>query len=733
MAYIGTIETLQLSAILHGVEMDKKTGLLTVKQAEQQFDLCFQQGKLVYAIIHQEGKRNVHLYQREAHKVVHDLREWSTGEISFEEETSLEGEQSLPPLFEILEPCEECAVIPTIPLPLFRMSKTALSKPSIPPKLRSIKLQVIDSGSDTPPIIQQVDISETPSLVQQIDIPDTPPVIQQVDIPETPPVIPQVELSFSPDTDPLMAKVSIVQGYKNRLLHWETFVILAVLLIAALAHGINMFHFPYFENDEGTYMSQAWAVVHEGSLAPYTYWYDHAPVGWLQIALWALLTGGFHAFGPIIYSGRVLMLIFQIGSTFMVYRITRNISKNVVAAIIASLIFAISPYGIYYHRRILLDNISVFWMLLSILLLVSKRISLNKIWLSALFLAISILSKEVTVFIIPAMFYLVFFRADKSHRWFATVGWMLILSSIVSLYPMMALIKGEMFPSGTFLGGTAPHVSLLGTVAYQASRGKDGGLLNIHSGFWYMVGLWIRDEPMLVIGGTFCAILAVLIIKWQRLIGVMGLLTLSLWIFLGRGGEIIGFYLIPLLPLLSLCIGLFLGVIFNFLKKLLDNLKWHRLSNIAVQLTMLPICLGGMLYGYSAPDLGFQANHYLLWTSSQANAQIQAIHWVEEHVPSKSTIVVDDSMWTDLYDTGNAGSSYKSVQWYWKVDLDPAIKNNILHGNWKNIDYIVITGQMIHDVRVSKLTIVGKAIAHSTILATFNTGGWPVEVAKVNK
>jgi hypothetical protein len=48
--------------------------------------------------------------------------------------------------------------------------------------------------------------------------------------------------------------------------------------------------------------------------------------------------------------------------------------------------------------------------------------------------------------------------------------------------------------------------------------------------------------------------------KTQRLIGVMGLVTLSLYVFLGRGDEIIGFYLVPLLPLPALNVGLVPGL-----------------------------------------------------------------------------------------------------------------------------------------------------------------------------
>src|SRR5438128_8133812 len=53
--------------------------------------------------------------------------------------------------------------------------------------------------------------------------------------------------------------------------HWEKLLIAAILLIAALSHGINMFDYPTYLGDEGIYISQAWAVTKEGQLAPYTY------------------------------------------------------------------------------------------------------------------------------------------------------------------------------------------------------------------------------------------------------------------------------------------------------------------------------------------------------------------------------------------------------------------------------------------------------------------------------
>src|SRR5690242_14055748 len=90
---------------------------------------------------------------------------------------------------------------------------------------------------------------------------------------------------------------------RNREAVWITLL----LVVVAFARGYNAFHYPYYESDEGTYMSQAWAVLHLGELAPYTYWYDHAPGGWLQIAVWSLLTGGFTTFGAPVNSGRMMI------------------------------------------------------------------------------------------------------------------------------------------------------------------------------------------------------------------------------------------------------------------------------------------------------------------------------------------------------------------------------------------------------------------------------------------
>jgi hypothetical protein len=775
MPSVDALEHRILADILLQLEKNKKTGLLTITQGEKRSELYLEQGDLTYisplngnaalaeklleakgisaeevtealrATSTQHGKgvtttnpseiqitrtltergilsrEQLDAYiAEEATKILQDLLTWSAAEVYFDEETQKPTSRfrfritsMIPSLADasstLILPITENtnaakSALPTLKIPVPQQTIPAPALPSTTGKARAFGQQV-RLVSPLPAVFDWLTaVQETVKLPGHANS-----------------VLPLPINEFT-------TEIPVARKNSRNFLRWEVPLIIVILLIAALAHGINMYHFPYFEDDEGTYMSQAWAIVHEGRLAYYTYWYDHAPAGWIQIAAWTVITGGIHILGPASDSGRTFMLLLQIGSVFILYCIARSISKSVTVAVVVSLLFALSPYGIYFHRRILLDNITTFWMLLSILLLIPDRLSLKRAWLSAVALSLSILSKEVTVFLIPVMVFLVYCRADKSHRWIATIGWLTLVFCILSLYPLLATLKGELFPTGTLLGGTAPHVSLIGTLKFQASRGKDGGLLDFHSGFWIHTRTWMQDDPMLVIVGSICAILSVLAMKWHRLVGVMGLATLSLWVFLGRGGEVIGFYLVPLLPLLALNVGLILGLTYNWLKTVFRTPVGIAAVRV-IQIILAGMCLSGMLVGYTtSPDLGFQSNHFLLWNTTQTDAQNQATQWVEEHLPRHSLLIIDEYMWTDLYDSG-----FTSAHYYWKVEEDPAIRGKIFHDDWRNVDYVITTPQLLGDAQNNNMTLVEDALEHSTLLIHFDSGGWPIDIRKVNK
>src|SRR5260221_12146198 len=111
-------------------------------------------------------------------------------------------------------------------------------------------------------------------------------------------------------------------------------LLLVSLLAGAVSHGYHLFLYPLYITDEGIYMEQAWSVLREGMLSPYTYFYDHAPGGWLAILAWfALLPLRFGTFGNAIKPGLVLMLLVHLPSAFLLFQFSRPLSGSSIPAV----------------------------------------------------------------------------------------------------------------------------------------------------------------------------------------------------------------------------------------------------------------------------------------------------------------------------------------------------------------------------------------------------------------
>src|SRR5260370_34838486 len=163
-------------------------------------------------------------------------------------------------------------------------------------------------------------------------------------------------------------------GAGPRSVGLERFLLLLSLLTGAISHGYHLFLYPLYITDEGIYMQQAWSVLREGQLSPYTYFYDHAPAGWLIIAGWvSILPHQFEAFGNAINTRPVLILLVHIASTFLLVQVTYRISNSTVAAVISTFFFNVSPLAVFYQRQVLLANLMVFWVLLCLYLVTRDR------------------------------------------------------------------------------------------------------------------------------------------------------------------------------------------------------------------------------------------------------------------------------------------------------------------------------------------------------------------------
>jgi 4-amino-4-deoxy-L-arabinose transferase-like glycosyltransferase len=491
-----------------------------------------------------------------------------------------------------------------------------------------------------------------------------------------------------------------------------------LLLVVAIAHGYNMLHYPYVEDDEGTYFSQAWSVLHLGKLTPYTYIYDHPPLGWIQIAAWQLLTAGARL-GPILASGRVLMLLFQLGCTWFVFGIGRRASGRTWVGLLAAALAALLPFGIAYQRRILLDNVATFWLLASIYGL-SGRVTLSRIWMSAIALAIAILSKEIVVAALPALTVLVARRSPRESRSFALAGWLGLSLLICSIYLLLALVKGEFFPAGTALGGYHPHVSLLCTLLWQASRNADGGILASSSAFWTGVASWVRAEPVLTLGGSAAMLWLILFRRRNVLLSMLGWTAFSLWLFLGRGGIVQDFYLVPLLPLLALCLALALNEVAAGVRRWAASPRGA--AAVVIGAGVAAIAVGAFVAYRRAGDA--------LWTANPVRGQDQAIAWIRAHLPRQSRIVIDNYMWYDLH-VPESGAAFRNAVYYWDVGYDPQLRRKVFGNDWRDVDYVVSTPQMIHDVSTTTFPVVTSALEHSVLVRSFDTAGWTVQVRRV--
>ncbi len=468
------------------------------------------------------------------------------------------------------------------------------------------------------------------------------------------------------------------------------------LAFAVVFHSYNMFGYPYFESDEGTYTSQAWAVVTKGDLAPYTYWYDHPPLGWITLALWTLLfKGGFFAFGSSIETGRVFMLVVHAASVALVYFIALRVTSRVLPAFAATLLFSLSPLAIYFQRRVLLDNMMIFWILaaIAVLFVSYKKIRLRHYIFSGLFFAFGVLTKVTAVMFGPALLFLLLTHKSPISRYFRTTLWFMVSGMVTSVYILYALLRSEFFK---WTGEGPEHVSFLGALAFQSGR-HGGHILDPTSDFRMTLADWISKDSIFIFA-AFLVLCIPLFYGVQRLIiwlfrshTVRPIPSHGLWVFLicilmyllflTRGGVTFNFYILPIIPFVGLCLSLFLH---NTLVRL------PRASYNALFL----LVISGVLYYYFV--LGPKNHFYANETQNQKNA----VAWIKENIDNDAALLIDSYSYVDLHDGRYInGKEFPNADWYYKISRDPEIGEDKYNMNWRNFEYIGLTHEMMRQIR----------------------------------
>lgn len=480
--------------------------------------------------------------------------------------------------------------------------------------------------------------------------------------------------------------VAISHFFQNN----AAWIVLVILLVyTAYLHGNNMFQYPYYESDEGTYTSQAWSVITEGTLAPYTYWYDHPPVGWLTIATWySLLPDSYFTFGNSIDTGRVLMLIFFLINTTIVYTIVRSVTKSTLYAALAVVLYVSSPLIIYFSRRVLLDNVQMLWLLLAVVPLLPRTLSLRNFALSGAFFGLAFLTKITAVmFGIPFM-YLVIALKDKTHKLFRSFTWLCASGLVVSSYFVFAAIKSELFPP---LDPSVQRVSFIGSLQFQLSRGGEKiPFYSQGSEFLNATIVWLQRDPLLVflsLGMLIVSVLSFYFIKnvWFRFTLLANLFFL---IFLIRGGLVIDFYFMPM--------SAFLAMLFGFLIWQLGVLIQTKYKGALAK--RVSFAIGASLLVFLAGYYNFfvEQTYFLL---DETKNQKAATQWIKHTLPETSDVLIDATMYVELHDSNYINDKvFTNAEWFYKVSRDPEIRIEKYDNNWQRFDYIALTHEMLKQI-----------------------------------
>ena len=177
-----------------------------------------------------------------------------------------------------------------------------------------------------------------------------------------------------------------------------------ILFGAAILAFSNVSNAPAFQNDEGVYTYQARAIF-DGALAPYAYWYDHPPFGWIQLAAFGWIPKLFGLGGNAVGSMRYVVSAYLVLNAVLIYALARRVGVRQVFALVCAALFVLSPLSLELGRQVLLDNTAMPGILAAFLLAMSpSRNLLAHVGAGACF-AVGVLSKETMAIYGPALLY----------------------------------------------------------------------------------------------------------------------------------------------------------------------------------------------------------------------------------------------------------------------------------------------------------------------------------------
>ncbi len=497
-------------------------------------------------------------------------------------------------------------------------------------------------------------------------------------------------------------------------------VLATVLALATgVVHAVGVFGFPSLADDEGTYAAQA-AAIRGGELTHYTYWYDHPPLGWIQIGLldWVpqMLFAGTH---PVAASRLVMVLASSIAAALL-YVLARRIGLGRAFASLAVVLAFVSPLAVVLQRQVYLDNVATPWVLLALVLALDPRRRLAMHTAAGAAFAVAVLTKETSVLLLPIAAWVLLRSTDARTRPFSIAGW-ISGASLVLFYPLTAVLRGELVPG-------RGHVSLWDAVMFQiVERSGTGAIWDPDSLSRLALDSWLTYDSWIVIFGLAAAPVCLAVRALRPIGAAVVLLTL---VAMKPSGYLPVMFVIVALPFLGLAAAGAAETLWHLGHRLavrvVPRLRARTPGMTGVRRAIVGTTAAAVVAGLAwvwTPTL-----HSVVTTPAN-NFRYDAEAWVAANVPASSVVLADDVTWLALVDGGVVPR--ERALWFYKLDTDPAVRDQF-PGGWREVDYVVATDQLRNAVAGDPtLREAAAALKESELVVQFGGGDGRVEIRKV--
>jgi hypothetical protein len=311
----------------------------------------------------------------------------------------------------------------------------------------------------------------------------------------------------------------------------------ALVLAGAAVLALNLSGAPLRTAGEGTIVSRAWAVQYMDRLVPGAYLYDQPPLGWLQVSLWARLTGAFDRAPTAVAAGREAMVVAFLPSAALLWALARRLGLARWSAALALAVFGLSPLAVALHRQVSLENLATPWLLAAFVVAAGPTRRLGSLAATGALLGLAALTSPDALLVLPALALLLWRAAPSEARTYVLPAAATAFVATCATYPAYAVLKGELTsdvgPSlARGLGDQLLDLTRTGSVFSAGTTGHG------------IVAGWLGLDPLLPTLGLAAAIFALVSLPRLAPVAVAFLVVAAAVV---RPGH-----LTPSLPVLSL-------------------------------------------------------------------------------------------------------------------------------------------------------------------------------------